>query len=204
MVKKIISLDCDGVIVDTGNYLKETFYDFFKKEVNKDLIKALISGKETLKMYTEYNNLDYEDLNSFFENYEEKLFRELSSLNVMEGAVETIDELQSKNIEVIVNSYRPQEHNGLKQDTKRITKEWFESKKISIPINLAQTKEEKCKSILRSELVCHVDDDYDILKKIENKDSITPILFRNWYHVSGEDFISFNSWKSLSKFLLEL
>ena len=209
MEKKIISLDCDGVVADIGKFLKQTFYNHMNREISPRTIEALHTNR--LKEYSLEENIDYEKISSFFANSEKELFGNLSNLSPVEGAVEGIRELGEKGIDLVINSYRPSKFKDLKQDTKGITKEWFKKNDIYIPFNLAENKEEKYALICNEGIVTHVDDQVKIIKAVKPLNK-TPgfsfVLFKQFYEIVPEDIanslIVAESWKELPKILSDL
>ena len=196
---KRISLDCDGVIVDVGSFFKKYFFNYFDSQASQEFIKSCYENK--LEEGSKKENKDYQEILDFFKKYKKDLFLSLPELEMVSGAKEGIEEIKQRGIEVIVNSYRPSEYNGLAQDTKRLTRDWFNKKDIYVPFHLAETKEEKCFNINSQVYNLHVDDDKNILTKLNKK--VKPILFNNLISSSAENFLQFDSWPKLTKFLTE-
>jgi len=195
---KIISLDCDGVIADVEGFFKSYFFDYFGREASPGFIQSCYGNR--IKEYSEKENLDYNSIMEFLKAYEKNLFLSLPELRIMEGAGEGIENIKEKGIEVIVNSYRPSEFKGMKQDTQKITQEWFEKNGVYVPLHLAESKDEKCSNINSGDYSCHVDDDINILGKLGRK--LKPVLFNKSYKPDSK-FLHFDSWPELSDFLIE-
>ena len=201
-MKNKISLDCDGVIADVGGFFKKSFYNYFNSKAPSKLIKSIYEGN--LENYSKNYNFNYNKIQKFLNEYEEKLFLSLPDLDLVEGAKESINKLKETGIEIIVNSYRPSEYKGIKQNTFNITKNWFDKNGINAQLNLAETKNEKCNNILNQNFISHVDDDPKILEKLQSKNKLFPVLFNNLYAPTKDELRYFNSWEKLSKFLMEM
>jgi len=205
MIKKI-SLDCDGVIADVGTVLQRDYYNYFGREIPHDLINACY--RDQLKSYAERVGEDYSKISRFLEGHFRSLFQNLSNLEIIPGVLEGIRELKKKGIDILVNSYRPTTYNGLNQNTKEITKNWFKRNGLEIKINTAETKEDKKNLICNPSILAHVDDNPIILKDLKllhpNPDFL-PIFF-DQYNLSLEGnydgITAEDSWENLTEFLL--
>lgn len=109
-----IGLDIDGVIADSFPVFREELNKYY----GKDIIK--IDDCDISKVY----NVDWADLDSFFDQNVEYLF---SAPKVMDGALETINHWLKAGHEIIIVTARKK---GLEE---KITMEWLH--KNNVPYN---------------------------------------------------------------------
>ncbi|OGJ21246.1 hypothetical protein A3K73_02425 [Candidatus Pacearchaeota archaeon RBG_13_36_9] len=202
MVKRKISLDCDGVISDVNGFLRDCFYDYFKREMPDDFIDAYYSNK--IEKCTERDNFDHEKIKQFLEKYPSMLFKALPELKVVNGAKDGIERLTKKGIGCVVNSYRPSECQGIKQNIGEITRDWFKKNELYLPVNLFESEDEKCSGICNSGFETHVDDNPGLLRNLKSSNNNLALIFYNpeCNLKINEKIITVKSWAELTEFIL--
>lgn len=194
-----VSLDCDGVIANNFLFFEETLEKNYGVRPNKTFYKDLKIGN--FSNYEQEQGLPRGEITNFLKGYEAFLFENLGKLKPMEGVREGITNFLEKGYQVMMNSYRPNEYKGKKQDTQGLTLEWLAKNNIPVDrknVHLAGSKDEKVRNIFeylaenyqgnKNNYRFHIDDDTKILKKIKEadrksyKESATPIWLENPYN----------------------
>jgi len=99
---KLVCFDVDGTLVDNIKFSWQVFHDYFQtdKHRREDARNAFFSGKISYLQWAEH------DINLWREKNAKKddFFKAISSLRLMEGAMETLNELKKRELKLAIIS----------------------------------------------------------------------------------------------------
>ena len=99
---KLVCFDVDGTLIDNLKFSWQVFHDYFQTDRHRreDSKKKFLSGEITYLQWADH------DINLWKEKNAKKgdFFRAISHLKLMEGAIETLNELKRKGLKLAVIS----------------------------------------------------------------------------------------------------
>ncbi|MBS3159018.1 HAD family phosphatase [Candidatus Woesearchaeota archaeon] len=99
---KLVCFDVDGILIDNLKFSWQVFHDYFQTDRHRreDSKKKFLSGEITYLQWADH------DINLWKEKNAKKgdFFRAISHLKLMEGAIETLNELKRKGLKLAVIS----------------------------------------------------------------------------------------------------
>ena len=95
---KLVCFDVDGTLVDNVTFSWQVFHDYFQTDRHKreDAKKKFFDGKITYKQWAEHDINLWKNVNAKKKDF----FEALSGLKLMEGAIETLEELKKNGIKL--------------------------------------------------------------------------------------------------------
>ncbi len=99
---KLVCFDVDGTLIDNVTFSWQVFHDYFQTDVHKreDARKKFFDGQITYKQWAEHDINLWKEVNANKGDF----FKALSKLKLMEGAIETLNELKKNNLKLAVIS----------------------------------------------------------------------------------------------------
>ncbi len=99
---KLVCFDVDGTLIDNVTFSWQVFHDYFQTDKHRrdDAKRKFFDGKITYMQWAEH------DINLWREKNvkKEDFFRALTGLRLMEGAIDTLEELKKHNIKLAIIS----------------------------------------------------------------------------------------------------
>jgi phosphoserine phosphatase len=99
---KLVCFDVDGTLIDNLKFSWQVFHDYFETDEHRreDAKKKFFNGEITYKQWAEH------DIEMWKEKKPKKsdFFKALESLKLMEGAMETLDELKKNGVKLAIIS----------------------------------------------------------------------------------------------------
>lgn len=99
---KLVCFDVDGTLIDNITFSWQLFHDYFQtnKHRREDARNKFFSGKITYMQWAEHDINLWREKNAKKEDF----FKAMKPLKLMEGALETLNELKKRNIKLAVIS----------------------------------------------------------------------------------------------------
>ena len=99
---RLVCFDLDGTLIDNLKFSWQVFHDYFQtdKHRREDARNAFLNGKITYRQWAEH------DINLWKECSAKKqgFFRAMKGLRLMEGAIDTLNELKKRKIKLAIIS----------------------------------------------------------------------------------------------------
>ena len=99
---KLVCFDVDGTLIDNVKFSWQIFHDYFQTDEHRreDARNNFFNGKITYKQWAEHDINLWKEKNAKREDF----FKAINHLKLMEGAMETLNELKKKNFKLAIIS----------------------------------------------------------------------------------------------------
>ena len=99
---KLVCFDVDGTLIDNVKFSWQVFHDYFQTDRHRreDAKRKFFDGRITYMQWAEHDISLWKEKNAKKEDF----FKALSGLHLMEGAIETLEELKKNNIKLAIIS----------------------------------------------------------------------------------------------------
>ena len=99
---KLVCFDVDGTLIDNVTFSWQVFHDYFQTDRHRrdDAKRKFFDGKITYMQWAEHDINLWREKNAKKEDF----FRALTGLRLMEGAIDTLEELKKHNIKLAIIS----------------------------------------------------------------------------------------------------
>ena len=99
---KLVCFDVDGTLIDNVTFSWQIFHDYFQtdKHRREDAKNKFFSGKMTYKQWAEHDIELWRERNAKKEDF----FKAIGHLKLMEGAIETLNELKKRSLKLAIIS----------------------------------------------------------------------------------------------------
>jgi len=99
---KLVCFDVDGTLIDNVTFSWQVFHDYFRTDKHRrdDAKRKFFDGKITYMQWAEHDINLWREKNAKKEDF----FRALTGLRLMEGAIDTLEELKKHNIKLAIIS----------------------------------------------------------------------------------------------------
>ncbi len=99
---KLVCFDVDGTLIDNVKFSWQIFHDYFQTDRHRreDARKKFFSGEITYMQWAEHDINLWKEKNASKEDF----FRAMGHLKLMNGAIETLEELKKNNLKLAIIS----------------------------------------------------------------------------------------------------
>jgi len=99
---KLVCFDVDGTLIDNVTFSWQIFHEYFQtdKHRREDAKNKFFSGKITYKQWAEHDIELWRERNAKKENF----FKAIEHLKLMEGAIETLNEIKKNGLKLAIIS----------------------------------------------------------------------------------------------------
>ena len=99
---RLVCFDLDGTLIDNLKFSWQVFHDYFQTDKHKreDARNAFLNGKITYRQWAEHDINLWKECNAKKPDF----FRAMKSLRLMEGAIDTLNELKKRKIKLAIIS----------------------------------------------------------------------------------------------------